>query len=1135
MTDFIRSDDDHFYLGEVSDWSVLAPIQLRLHQFLSVVAQKATVDAQKPGLEAEFRALNGIPAAQHFPSGLYLRRSAGKFQAINLQLAAAPILPYSKSSAFVMQDPSFDLFQQFDDWWSAAESTSDKPPFKPGDWALLSFRNEFVQVVDVSFGQSGYSVDIDGGESGRSTVLPDDLVLLAGDPRRPETWRRQPPAKGAELLRTIAWAKLFYPLTNALYSFAATRTVFRPYQFLPALKMIKSQRGRILVADEVGLGKTIEAGLIWTELEQRQRLNKVLVIAPSSLTLKWRREMRQRFMRELEIFRVGDLEKYIESLDLNPERQLSAVISLEALRGRASIQDLIDASGIEFDLVIIDEAHAFRNKGTQGNRLAQIVADNSKFLALLSATPLNLGKQDLFNLMNLLEPHHYPDFQVFREQVEPNRHLLEARRKIMSGDSLGAVEELNEVKTLQFGAPVSLRPTFSKLVDLAKRNDLNFAEKAQVNSYVNELNTLSTSLNRTRKRDTKDFQATRRSENISVEWTESEWAFYEAIRIYFIEKARQSGFPRGFILQMPLRQTCSSIAVMARILRDKELLPSELLDEDEIFEFDEDEIAALGQAGNNVMIAVRAPNLDSKLEAFIGLMHRLRSEGLNQVLVFTFFRGTVNYLEEQLVEEGFSAKGIHGGIAPQDRFALIEDFRSGAFEVMVSNQVGAEGLDFEFCNVLVNYDLPWNPMQVEQRIGRLDRFGQKNEVIHIFNMVVPGTIESDIFLRLYDRIQIFENTIGDLEEILQERFESLPDLIVDPNLTPEELRERVDNVGISIELELQTKKNVEEERQHLSILDQLEVEGLSEAGPRKGRFMSPAEILGHLEFIASEFGAEVKVLSADLSVVEFRGSEPLASAVSRSKMLDVGTELGYALPTNLRSGVPLTFVLDSRVLSQENGPKGVTEIVSSRHPLVRMAQDLLLETRLLDGRFSDLEISGTGMTGQALAKWTIFESFGVDHKTEMWVTAIDLASGERSSEIEEYLMTTPEDLRGGRPRQSSLVSDSDIAILRSVEHARFQKEREERQLENEALVDARLEAERAVEERKLLVNEARLEQDLANGRPEKILQMARGKIDKSRMRLLDIEDEFAAKRTLSAQTHNVVLAKVTFSATSPTT
>lgn len=1128
MLDFVGSEDDYFYLGVGFDAASLGQIDSRLSQYLTLVGHARLSDEQSPKLAADFRILQGHPIALGLPSGLYLKRSAGKYQAVQVLFGADSVPEYSVSSVYHVSDPAFDLFQEFDDLWGQAEALSADSPFKSGDWALLKFKDEFVQVVDVAVTSGGYSIEIDNGDSGRTTVLPNELTLLAGDPRRVETWRRQPPAKGSEFLRTLAWAKLHYPLTNVLYSFAATQTVFRPYQFLPALKMIKSQRGRILVADEVGLGKTIEAGLIWTELEQRERLNRVLVIAPSSLTNKWREEMRRRFMREMQIFRIKDLEEYLESLEVNPDAPLSAIMSLETLRGRASIQEMIEESEIEFDLVIIDEAHALRNKGTQGNNLAQIIADNTRFFVLLSATPLNLGREDLFNLMNLLEPHQFPDFQVFQLQVEPNKHLLEARRLALQGESSSALRELGEIGGLQFGAPLVERPAFKKLEALLSSSELSVEDKARINSLVNELNTLSTTLNRTRKADTKDFQATRRSETIEVSWTDEEWEFYEAVRAHFIEKARMSKLPRGFILQMPLRQTCSSLPVMAANLRDKQLLAEELIEEDEFFEYEVDELQALRDVGQGSVIDVKVPSVDSKLKEFLTLLERLRGTNQDKVLVFSFFRGTVNYLVEQLQKRGFNVRGIHGGISPFDRYQMIKDFRAGAFDIMISNQVGAEGLDFEFCSTLINYDLPWNPMQVEQRIGRLDRFGQKNEVISIYNLVVPGTIEFEIYSRLYDRIKIFTSTVGDLELILQATFKPLLEITVDPNLTPDEIRQRVEKEAIAIENEANTRQSVEEERQHLSILDQLEVEGLSESGPRKGMYMSPAEILGHLEYLADFYGASAVAQTDDLSLVKFCGNAKIASAVAKSKMLEVGSQLGVELISRLRSEEPILFVLDSRILSGALAPNEETEIISSRHPLVRMAQLMLRESSLLSGRFTDLTIENTDFRGRYLAQWSIFETYGVDKISELWVTAIDLDSGKRNPEVEEFLLANPNELRLSKVSSLSRLTDSEIQVVREAEADRFQEAREERQRENSALLSSRVEAELAVANRKLQSDLARHQTNIDNQRGQGILRMGAKKIENSRARIFDIEEEFEKKGTLSALSHKVALAKVTF-------
>ena len=142
----------------------------------------------------------------------------------------------------------------------------------------------------------------------------------------------------------------------------------------------------------------------------------------------------------------------------------------------------------------------------------------------------------------------------------------------------------------------------------------------------------------------------------------------------------------------------------------------------------------------------------------------------------------------------------------------MQDFRSGDFDVLLLSQVGAEGLDFEFCNVLVNYDLPWNPMQVEQRIGRLDRFGQTSEKIFILNMHVPGTIESDIFERLYTRIGVFEQSIGELEPILRDELRSVTKALLDPQLTDAERQDEADRIGVALAERAEQLKELESSR-----------------------------------------------------------------------------------------------------------------------------------------------------------------------------------------------------------------------------------------------------------------------------------------------------------------------------------
>ena len=172
----------------------------------------------------------------------------------------------------------------------------------------------------------------------------------------------------------------------------------------------------------------------------------------------------------------------------------------------------------------------------------------------------------------------------------------------------------------------------------------------------------------------------------------------------------------------------------------------------------------------------------------------------------------------------------------------MRDFRAGRFEVLLLSQVGAEGLDFEFCNVLVNYDMPWNPMEVEQRIGRLDRFGQTHEKIFIYNMRVPGTIETDIFQRLYDRIDLFHASIGELEPILREEIGDVTRALLDPRLSAADRDEQIERMAVATEQRAQDLARLEQSRGVLAGIDTLLVDGLTEHGVGHGRYVGPTEI-----------------------------------------------------------------------------------------------------------------------------------------------------------------------------------------------------------------------------------------------------------------------------------------------------
>ena len=276
-------------------------------------------------------------------------------------------------------------------------------------------------------GEFDVQVDVAGG---LRTVDAGALEVIEGDPRDPLFWVGQPPGGADDLSLTLTWTKLTRPLTDTVYSFASSKTVFRAYQFAPVLKLLGSSTGRLLIADEVGLGKTIEAGLIWSELEQRSRLDRVLVVAPASLALKWKSEMGRRFDRDLTLMKPADLLARAQDMAAGRDVRFAGVVSLESMRTASDVLEALTQVHARLDLVIVDEAHALRNKGTRGYELGQLLSDWADVLLFLSATPLNLGQSDLFNLVNMLREDEFSDEAVFEAQLEPNQALNEVARRL---------------------------------------------------------------------------------------------------------------------------------------------------------------------------------------------------------------------------------------------------------------------------------------------------------------------------------------------------------------------------------------------------------------------------------------------------------------------------------------------------------------------------------------------------------------------------------------------------------------------------------------------------------------------------------------------------------------------------------
>lgn len=1027
-------------------------------------------------------------AALELPDGLFVIKTAGQTWAL-ISSGGLPELEENGSADSTRLLPGQQSHLTkckavFDRTWLTARRRVESISFVQGDWVEVVGSGTFGQVVHVNRTLVHDWVNVRMNNTIKS-IDAEELRKLAGDPQNPEVWIAQKPADQHGLTNVLTWAKLKNALSDTLYSFAATKTVFRPYQFIPAMKMLQSESGRLLVADEVGLGKTIEAGLIWAELEQRQEMNRVLIVAPASLMHKWRMEMRRRFMREVDIWKKKDLKNFVDSFAESRTTKCAAVMSSESLRGARDLQTKLHELDIEFDLIIVDEAHQARNRGTKAFTLAQNLGVLADKLLFLSATPLSLGNIDFFNLMHLLEPDMYSDEIIFSKQIEPNKFLNEISRFSAAGDFQAAIESAQEIQKLEYGAGVVERPSWKTLLSLLHRGvTLNSrgekvpaSLRADIKDLCMRLNTLGSSFTRTRKRDIPNDSAIRSVTEIPVEWTPEERAFYIAVEEHYREQARLSNRPAAFTLQMPLRQTCSSIPVMQSQLRNRGLghladiaeqrqeTFAESQDFDDVsFGDDENSEAGLDEIVDETLgkLAEQRIYRDTKLEALREHLKKLPEIEASQALIFTYSRGTVNYLAEALSKE-YRVGFLHGGVKPDDREKVIDDFRNGRYDILVANQVGSEGLDFQFCKVLVNYDMPWNPMQVEQRIGRIDRFGQDAEVIYIWNMSIPDTIETEIYLRLYNRINLFKDYVGDLEPILQEVFEEVTRELVAPRLSPEALAIKAEEKSVQIE----TQKRIIEELQQkadLQLLDYVDISDFKKTPPN-GRFIGEGELQSLALNVIRRYGAELVDEPNNKGIFQLKGSVDLGRALGRLASPEMGTIHNIHFAGKVRSQAALRVTFNSANLA---GQAEDIDIVSSRHPLIRLAISEETEATLLPKRFGRCAFNSESDKGTYILNVSYAESSGVAPRKELWVTSLDPRTGQRNLAVESLFM---EKVAQGELSGSEIEIPNQfgyhLQTLQGLTAARQSSEDTLRKQENSALVGTRKKSALQLIERKI--------------------------------------------------------------------
>ena len=605
---------------------------------------------------------------------------------------------------------------------------------------------------------------------------------------------------------------------NTISSLKASKTIFKAYQFKPLLKFLNSRNHRVLIADEVGLGKTIEAGHIMLELSARRELGNALIVCPKSLQEKWQGELRDKFGFDFTIYESPQLAYDLEHKD----GFVRGIVNYEKLRenGKNKLFDVLDNTYRKFDFVLCDEAHRLRNRGTLTHKGVAHLLETPCAAVFLTATPVMISEENLFNLLNLLDPEQYSNYSVFLNSLAVNAPFISAISALNSNVAFPTIRqfldeaEVHTVYTVGDEYQESFRedstigerfkdsPLYQRILSDLDSGDESPETKVRLQFDLSSMSTMNNLFSRTRKKE------------ITTDWTQAERDTFT--KIVHLDEAERAEFDR----------------IINEYLG---------IDEDDNF-YDEDEKPSQGKAlgliqrkrqiSSSVYASLNSKEdliqgvdkyagyADAKVNELVKIAQTLKADGQNHLIVFAVFKNTLRYLAIRLGKLGFKTIQIHGDIKPDERVTRLQDFKNAqSFTILLSSEVGSEGLDMQFCNSMVNYDLPWNPMVVEQRIGRIDRFGQKSPKVHIYNLVVEDSIQVDIYERLLDRIGIFKNCIGDLEAILdkdleqtgirniQEWFNKLEKELYCNKLTQEERRAKIEAIAKAIVTE---NKNLEE-------------------------------------------------------------------------------------------------------------------------------------------------------------------------------------------------------------------------------------------------------------------------------------------------------------------------------------
>jgi SNF2 family DNA or RNA helicase len=629
-------------------------------------------------------------------------------------------------------------------------------------------------------------------------------------------------------LRAVAMDYWTQHRHNELVSLSNARVDLKPYQVSVVHRVVSNYPHRFLLCDEVGLGKTIEAAMIIKELRARGQAHRVLILAPSGLLKQWQFELKTKFNESFAIYNRNTLQVLRDKGEQSPWSATDSVIASHAWaswdeRRRRQI------AAVDWDLIVVDEAHharaqKFGNSIRRTNlfRLVDSLIADRNFLRrgalLVTATPMQLHNYELYSLVEMLDP------VLFASQQDFSQHVA----------SLAGLRQLVE-RLETTGMPVAddradFEESLARLLDIDAEDAAKLARTESAREIAARLRAhhrLSEVMIRNRKSQVATFQK-RVAKRWEVHLSKDEDQVQQIMQGVFEEgwrlKEETNQNAVGFlmvILQKLLASSSRALLASLEKRRTRLMDSGPATDEVEAEEALEDDTEAAivaseivpsvdGEVGrlDEVIALLANIDIDSKARVLLANLTELfAATPEEKVLIFTEFRETQDMLAE-LLGRSWSVHKFHGQQSLEQKDSAVAAFRRGLGpQILVSTEAGGEGRNFQFCHVLVNYDLPWNPMKVEQRIGRLDRIGQEDTVL-IFNLHVQGTIEGHILEVLEKRIKVFEDSVGALDPILGDTETDIRQAL---RLASEARDQRIKEIGERLEREVENARIAERE------------------------------------------------------------------------------------------------------------------------------------------------------------------------------------------------------------------------------------------------------------------------------------------------------------------------------------